>query len=126
MSGKIKANWTDENVAYLKANTSKGIIHLSEHFELPQRSIKAKLTKLGIPLFYIKTEKEKQIKPLKVDMNDGFDNTKHKIKNNSTVGKIPLWIPGDRMFAYLDPDKATQAHKDAVISKYANRHKPIV
>lgn len=125
MSGIKKANWNDENVAYLKANTSKGIIHLAEYFGVPQRSIKKKLTIMGIPLFYTKTEKEKATKPIKIDMNDGFDNTKHKIKNNSIVGKIPLWIPSDRMYAYLDPNKATQAHKDAVINKYANRHKPL-
>ena len=121
MAGKIKADWNEENVKFLKQNASKGIVFLSDHFGLSNRAIKAKLTKLSIPLFEIKTEKEKEKKPIKLDMNDGFDLKKHKIKNNATEGLVKLWIPSDRMFVYHKPGKDQQA----IINKYANRDKSI-
>lgn len=58
-------------------------------------------------------------KKVKADNSEKFCEGKHKIKNSSITGLIPLWIPTDRMYVYYKPGKDPAK----ILEKYANRVK---
>lgn len=55
------------------------------------------------------------IKPQKADNLEKFNPAKHKIKNNSIAGLIPVWIPTERMYVYVK----SESDIDRVKSKWA-------
>lgn len=118
-------DWSKEDDNYLRKHASDGTVKLSAHFGVSLAVIRRRCSSLGIELKLNKAE-IKPIKDTKMDNGEQFDKSKHKIKNNSTVGKIPFWVASERMTVYLDPKKATDKHKQEIIKRYANRHKPIV
>jgi len=42
-----------------------------------------------------------EVKPRKADNLEKFNPAKHKIKNSSVAGLIPVWIPTERMYVYV-------------------------
>lgn len=54
---------------------------------------------------------------IKPDNAEKFDNSRHKIRNNSIAGKTPVWIASERMTVYVEPGKDIEAVK----RKWENR-----
>lgn len=126
MRSTTSRKWSTQDHQHLKDNLQDGIVKLSNHFGVSLGAIRKQCTQLGLSLRLNKAETPTVQRQPKASNSDKFNPNRDKIKNSSTAGKVPLWIEQDRMFVYLDADKSTQAHKDAVIQKFANRHKPIV
>lgn len=55
----------------------------------------------------------------KADNSEKFNPLRHKIKNSSTDGLVPIWIEKDRMYVYCRPDQDIEKVK----AKYENRNK---
>jgi len=60
-----------------------------------------------------------EVKPRKADNLEKFNPAKHKIKNSSVAGLIPVWIPTERMYVYVK----SESDIDRVKSKWASRSK---
>lgn len=112
--------WSDEDREFLKKNVSMGTVKLSEHFSVPMSAIRKQANILGLSLKLNKAE-IKPIKERKADNSDQFDTSRHKIKNSSTAGLIPLWIASERMTVYHKPG----ADVERIKAKFENRHNHI-
>lgn len=117
--------WSEEDDDHLKKHASDGTVKLSAHFGVSLAAIRSKANLLGLSLKLNKAE-IKPIKETKMDNGEQFDKSRHKIKNNSTVGKIPFKIPKENMTVYICPTKDSPKYREEIIKRYANRHKPIV
>jgi hypothetical protein len=124
MAKKKTKQWSESDYEYLTKNISQGTVKLSAHFGVSLASIRSKANLLGLSLKLNKAE-IKPIKETKMDNGEQFDKSKHKIKNNSTAGKIPFKIPKENMTVYICPKKDSQKYREEIIKRYANRHKPI-
>lgn len=60
---------------------------------------------------------EQPIKPQKADNLEKFNPAKHKIKNSSIAGLIPVWIPTERMYVYVKSESDIKRVKE----KWATR-----
>jgi hypothetical protein len=118
MRSTTSRKWSKKDDEYIKANLAQGTIALATRFNVSPAALRKRVFGLGLSL---KKPKEVIIKPTKANSLEKFNPSHHKIKNSSTVGKIPLYIKSERMTVYIKPD----ADVDAVINKYATRHKPI-
>jgi len=113
--------WSDADREYIKKNISQGTVKLSEHFGVSLSSIRKQANALGLSLKLNKAEIKPTPKERKADNTDKFDASRHKIKNSSTAGLIPLWIASERMTVYHKPG----ADVEKIKAKFAGRHKPI-
>lgn len=111
--------WSKEDDDYIKSNLSEGTVKLATRFNVSLAALRKRVNVLGLSL---RKPKEVIIKPTKMDSQEKFNPKLHKIKNNSIEGKIPLYIKSERMTVYIKPN----ADVDAIINKFANRHKSIV
>lgn len=125
MAKKTTKQWSESDYEYLTKNISHGTVKLSTHFGVSLAVIRRRCSLLGIELKLNKAE-IKPIKETKMDNGEQFDKSRHKIKNNSTEGKIPFYIKSEKMTVYLKPEQNNDKYKQSVIKRYANRHKPIV
>ena len=110
--------WSKKDDEYIKANLAQGTTALATRFNVSPAALRKRVFGLGLSL---KKPKEVIIKPTKANSLEKFNPNHHKIKNSSTAGKIPIHIKSERMTVYIKPD----ADVDAIINKYATRHKPI-
>lgn len=120
-----RKEWSEEDYDYIKENKTLGTPKLAAHFGVSLASIRSKANFLGISIKLNKAE-IKPVKETKMDNGEQFDKSRHKIKNNSTEGKIPFYIKSEKMTVYLKPEQNNDKYKQSVIKRYANRHKPIV
>lgn len=125
MTNRHTRKWSPEDDEYIKANLSQGTVKLSVRFNVSLAAIRKRCNGLGLSLKLNKAE-IKPVKETKANTTEKFNPTTHKIKNNSTAGKIPFYIKEEKMTVYLDHKKNTDKHKKEIVEKYKNRHKPIV
>lgn len=116
--------WSERDDQYIRDNIEQGTKILAEYFGVSDTAFRKRCSVIGISSSNKQKQEPKEVKR-KADNSEKFNPNQHKIKNNSTAGKIPLWIPSERMTVYLEPKKATEEHKRAIIEKFANRHKHI-
>lgn len=117
--------WSERDDKYIKENIENGVQVLAEYFGVSDSAFRKRCSVIGISSS-TRIKKDATEKKTKADNSEKFNPSRHKIKNNSTVGKIPFKIESERMTVYLDPKKATDKHKQEIIKKYANRHKAIM
>lgn len=125
MRSTTSRKWSPRDDQHIQDNISIGVPKLAEYFGVTDTALIKRCSVIGISS---STREPKQVKEpkRKADNSEKFNPKQHKIKNNSTEGKIPFYIKSEKMTVYLDPKKATKQHKDAIVKKFANRHKPIV
>ena len=104
--------WSPEMEQKLKDNAHIGVDALMSLMpEFTKKGIKKKASLLGISIKNLTREK-------KPDTTEKFSYAKHVIKNNSTDGKIAVFIPEEKMTIFCKPGSDI----DHVLSKFKNRH----
>ena len=126
MKSTSNKKWSEQDDEHIRKNLLDGTVKLSNHFGVSLGSIRKRCNVLGLSLRLNKAETSNVTRKPKVSNSDKFNPNMHKIKNNSTLGKIPFEIKSERMTVYLTPEQNNDKYKQSVINKYANRHKPIV
>lgn len=107
--------WTPEMNQEVKDNFHLGFDWLMKRFGVTNLAIKKKCSLLGL---HKRLPKDQTRKP---DNSEKFTHGRHCILNSSTEGKIPVWVPSERMTIYCAPVSDVQA----VVEKFINRHKNI-
>ena len=125
MRSTTSRRWSERDDKYLKENIANGVQKLSEYFGVSDTALRKRCSIIGISSS-TRIKVDSAEKKTKADNSEKFNPKTHKIKNNSIEGLIPFYIKPEKMTVYLEPHKATKKHKDAIIIKFANRHKPII
>ena len=123
MRSKTSRKWSDKDDQYIKDHVLDGTVKLASHFGVSLGAFRKRLFILGISMKLNKAELPTVVREPKADNTEKFCNSRHKIKNSSVIGKIPFKIESERITVYLEPEKDTPEYRQAIINKYANRHK---
>lgn len=124
MRSTTSRRWSDRDNDYIKANIEKGAKVLAEYFGVTDTALRKRCSVIGISSS-TREQKEPKEPKRKADNSEKFNPNQHKIKNNSTEGKIPFYIKSEKMTVYLSPENNNDTHKQKLIEKFANRHKNI-
>lgn len=124
MRSTTSRKWSEEDDDYIRKNIEQGTKVLSEKFGVSIQAFRKRCSLLEVPLRQVKVEPKERV--TKADNSEKFNPKQHKIKNSSTVGKIPFEIKSERMTVYLKPEQNNDKYKQQIVERYANRHKPIV